>query len=285
MRSSTVSPLNDDIVGQIMAFCPTFNTLLATILVSKAFHRVFQTHPKSIIRAVSYNVVGPALPQALRVIRYPYHDYCTPKDDPSAMAGACPEDWQNLPVICADEISMLEENARVVGELENIYSLMAKDRMSKTSVLTAEESWRFRRAMYRIMLYCAIFSSFYYDFAERAGELEAIQNQRTAVLAEYPTDELRQVSSAVEFLSQIHDGSIWRGVDLDTFLSACPSGALRVWEARSADVLLDIVAGDSPHVDRRVFQDSTEEHLECARGDATRISIIVKMDFRHGQWS
>jgi hypothetical protein len=39
-------PLDDDIVDRIMTFCPTFATLQSAILVSKAFHSVFQSHPK-----------------------------------------------------------------------------------------------------------------------------------------------------------------------------------------------------------------------------------------------
>jgi hypothetical protein len=39
--------LDDDILDRIMTFCPTFGTLQSTILVSKAFHRVFQAHPKA----------------------------------------------------------------------------------------------------------------------------------------------------------------------------------------------------------------------------------------------
>ncbi|KAJ6460528.1 hypothetical protein C8R45DRAFT_1108942 [Mycena sanguinolenta] len=73
-------PLDDDIVGQIMVSCPTFGTLEVSALASKAFYRGLRAHPKSITRAVAYNIVGPALPQALRVIRYPYDDYKSPED-------------------------------------------------------------------------------------------------------------------------------------------------------------------------------------------------------------
>jgi hypothetical protein len=46
MRALIASPLNDDIVYLIMTFCPTFASLLDMMLVSKAFYRVYQTHPK-----------------------------------------------------------------------------------------------------------------------------------------------------------------------------------------------------------------------------------------------
>jgi hypothetical protein len=41
MDSYNGLPLDDDIVDRIMTFCPTFGTLQSTILVCKAFHRVF----------------------------------------------------------------------------------------------------------------------------------------------------------------------------------------------------------------------------------------------------
>ncbi|KAJ7501050.1 hypothetical protein B0H11DRAFT_753797 [Mycena galericulata] len=91
MRAYTTLTLDDDILDRILTFCSTFASLQASILVSKVFHRVFQSHPKSITCAVAYNVVGPALPQALRVVRYPYYLYDS-EGDPTAMAMECPED-------------------------------------------------------------------------------------------------------------------------------------------------------------------------------------------------
>ncbi|KAG6910681.1 hypothetical protein DXG01_008725 [Tephrocybe rancida] len=64
-----------DIIDRILCFLPDYSTLQATILSSKSFYRVFETHQNSILRAVSYNVTGPALPQAIRVLRY--HDVTT----------------------------------------------------------------------------------------------------------------------------------------------------------------------------------------------------------------
>ncbi|KAJ6592151.1 hypothetical protein DFH09DRAFT_1306056 [Mycena vulgaris] len=58
-----------------------------TYLVTQAFHRVYQTHPKasrsSITRAVAYKMVGPALPQALRVVRYLYNHDAPEENDPA----------------------------------------------------------------------------------------------------------------------------------------------------------------------------------------------------------
>ncbi|KAF7342246.1 hypothetical protein MVEN_01812600 [Mycena venus] len=226
-----------------MTFCPNFDTLQSTILVSKTFHRVFQTRPKSITRAVAGNIVGPALPQALRVIRFPYDDYDTLDGDLS-MATACPEDDKS--VITAEEVEKLEENCQVVAELEDIYSLMNKDRTSKTSVLTSEESWRFRRAMYRIMLYCNQFSGTRYteEEIELNDEeiLDKIRKQRTAVLNEYPTDELQQLHSVVQFLRSIFISLSTTDLDfIDSLLSTGPANALRAWQDRSYEVIQDDV--------------------------------------------
>lgn len=146
--------LDGDIVYRILTFCPTFATLQSAILVSKAFHSVFQSHPKvshlkllscpysneefrkSITRAVAYNVIGPALPQALRVARYPYYDDDGYRRqsvealdlDRATMAAACPEEHGAI-VITANDKDKLEENSKVVDTLENIYSLTCVSRL------------------------------------------------------------------------------------------------------------------------------------------------------------
>ncbi|KAF7349757.1 hypothetical protein MSAN_01702900 [Mycena sanguinolenta] len=220
MVSSDLFPLNDDIVGQILRFCPNFDTLQAAI--------------HSITREVAYNLVGPALPQALRVVRYPYFDHCTKDSDPFVMAAACPEVSDPLEVINPDKQEMLDENVHVVEKLEDIYSLMVKDRTSTINVLTAEESRRFRRAMYRIMLYCNIFSSYDYPPEQDEQNQRTIIAQRTAILDAYPTDELRQLESALWFLTEIFDIC---GCHVETYLPEGPAGALDVWEARSRHVI------------------------------------------------
>jgi hypothetical protein len=134
-----------------------------------------------------------------------------------------------------------------------------KDRTSKRSVLTPEESWRFRRAAYRIMLYCNIFPGTRYDLDElvdlgKAG-VKRIQRQRTAVLNEYPTDELLQVYAVARFMRDVlevidEDSGVsdlpqvycllylLSTADqdvIDTLLATGPDGVVRAWEARSYD--------------------------------------------------
>jgi hypothetical protein len=124
MRGLTSLPLDDDIVDRILTFLPNFTALGATILASKHFYTVFKTHPHSIVRAVAYNITGPALPQAMRVLRY------TPPDDPDPQnqntLGPPPKQWlETDPVspITNDEAGDLVENAAAVAALEDFFSL------------------------------------------------------------------------------------------------------------------------------------------------------------------
>ncbi|KAJ7870128.1 hypothetical protein B0H13DRAFT_2350623 [Mycena leptocephala] len=116
-------PLDDGIVDRIMTFCPTLprsNPLFSFQKPSTVFSN--RTRSKSITRAVAYNVIGP-LPQALRIVWYPYYDddenrlgYRRPpvqaKDlDPTHVAAACPEEHSAI-VITAEEKDKLQENSK-----------------------------------------------------------------------------------------------------------------------------------------------------------------------------
>ncbi|KAJ7927179.1 hypothetical protein B0H13DRAFT_2312781 [Mycena leptocephala] len=76
-----------------------------------------------ITRAVAYNIVGPALPQALRILRYPSPGN---KDgssiDPLTLATTCPEERDASSLITAKEKMCLQEDSELVEALENIYS-------------------------------------------------------------------------------------------------------------------------------------------------------------------
>src|ERR1700675_2863801 len=69
MQALSSFPLDDDITHRILTCLPDFTSLQSAIVAFKSIHTVFMTHPKSIIRAVAYNVVGPTLPQALKLAR------------------------------------------------------------------------------------------------------------------------------------------------------------------------------------------------------------------------
>ena len=121
MKGLNGLPLDDDLVDRILMFSPDFATLKSIILTAKAFHNVFQFHPKSILRAVAYNVVGPALPQALRLVRYQHQDPdASGTDDPTDPEGA--ENGDYAP-IKPEETPQLIEKAKVVKGLEKLFSL------------------------------------------------------------------------------------------------------------------------------------------------------------------
>ncbi|KAJ7855415.1 hypothetical protein B0H13DRAFT_2357868 [Mycena leptocephala] len=92
----------------------------------------------SITRAVAYNIVGPGLPQALQLLRYPKHNpdgtlWATNKEDPETVATTCLEDHATN-IITSEEERRLREDSEMLDTLEDIYSLTQKDRTSKTSV-------------------------------------------------------------------------------------------------------------------------------------------------------
>ncbi|KAK7050233.1 hypothetical protein R3P38DRAFT_2862374, partial [Favolaschia claudopus] len=235
-------PLNHDVLDCIMASSPDFDTLHSSLLISKIFFSAFQTRPKGITWDVAHSVVGSALPQALRVLRYPYGDN-TPESEPLAMAAASPE--SSIPEsITAQEKHALTENSKMIQTLEDIYSFTNKDRTSKTSVLTDLETLRFKRAMYRFSLYSKIFpSTAYIQFPFDDLLPHRLLKQRMAILDVYPTEELLELSSVVEFVRSMLDvAKKYTGDDLNEFLlSTGPSGALMVWKYWNYYVLEDRV--------------------------------------------
>lgn len=67
--SQMFSQISSDVLDHILTSISDFPTLLSFILVTKGVHTVFESRPNSIIRTVAEHQVGPALPQALRVVR------------------------------------------------------------------------------------------------------------------------------------------------------------------------------------------------------------------------
>jgi hypothetical protein len=122
MRGLSALPLDDDIIDRILTFLPCFSALRATLLASKHFHTVFKMHPNSIIRAVAYNITGPALPQAMRVIRYSPR---RPDSEGDSESTPLPTPWaETHPIspITGEEARKLIANAAVVSALEDLFS-------------------------------------------------------------------------------------------------------------------------------------------------------------------
>lgn len=170
MRKINRLPLDDDIINRIFTFLPSFQALRSLVLVSKAFHAVYSAHPSFIIRSVAYSVAGPALPQLLQFVRY---------DRESSQTSA-----KTAP-ISPQEMKAIDANAQVARGLEDVFSLRHKDRASKSSRLTLEESWRFHRAVYHLMIFAAKWpGNTYTDPALNTQEHDIV-----AVLAGYENDK------------------------------------------------------------------------------------------------
>ncbi|KAJ6585996.1 hypothetical protein B0H19DRAFT_1250739 [Mycena capillaripes] len=234
------SALPSDIVDQLLAASPNFDALTASIGVSKAWREAHEAHPTSIALAVARNMVGEALPQAVRFLRYPYpkkDDNEWPRDvDDEDDEDDSEEDSEDeerdgargkrkrqttikLPrrslsesaqigELTPEERRKLQENAAIVAQLEALFSSRHKNRRYKTSQLTPLESSRFTRAMYRIMLYCELF---YYPlmiddtdaYEKDDPEIVKIYRDRSAMLNEYPTPELLEIRTVVAFLHDL----------------------------------------------------------------------------------
>ncbi|KAJ7093793.1 hypothetical protein C8R44DRAFT_890692 [Mycena epipterygia] len=199
------------ILDRILRWSPTFKTLHAAIRVSKAWHQVFQSYPNSIVRAVAENVVGPAFSEALRVLRY--------AEDINGQEKANTDSE-----ITPEEHDLLRKNSLVVKGLESVFSSRHRNRLSRTSQLTWLESWRFSRAMYRVLLYCQVFRMPAIDDQVRdmeALERDDIEAKRLTMLSAYSTAELLELNAAVVFLRAIAQdlGEDYDGFDEDELAS------------------------------------------------------------------
>lgn len=128
MHKLTGLPVDDDIVDRIFYFCASVDVLSSLALTCKAFHDVYSRHPNSITRATAYNITGPALPQAIRIIRFKSkyldsEDY----DEDEPFEGdddeIPPLESTDIPTITSAELRTLERVAEVAGNLENLFSI------------------------------------------------------------------------------------------------------------------------------------------------------------------
>ncbi|KAF8073631.1 hypothetical protein FPV67DRAFT_1478700 [Lyophyllum atratum] len=239
-------PLPPDIIDVILTFLSNYFTLRATILSSKLFYNVFKMRSSSILLAVSWNHIGPALPQAIMVLR------CIPRTDDSGNPSETPwEETDSMFPITKTEYRMLARNAMVVERLEDLFSSRHKDRTSQTSVLDSTESWRFRRAMYRTMLYTKVFPREKYfreyeDFEEDPDpdDLEEEQIARQELLLKFSSSDLRELHSVVQFLMEI---ATWTAtsecgdsseVDEDVII---PYGPTQILDAYEAGSIIDLI--------------------------------------------
>lgn len=209
---NTVHPMhspfvNVDLVECVLRFLPDFQCLASTILTSKTMYNVFQQHPHSVVRSVAYNLVGPALPQALRFVRCQNAQLYSKSVD--ELLGE--DDIQKNPVLSREDITSLVAISTAVQELENLFSWRMKDRRYKTSQLSLVESTRFQKAMYRLSLFSAVYGHNAYesnietdsDEEEIDSALEEAKKLRKGFFGSLSTPELRDIQRIETFLRGI----------------------------------------------------------------------------------
>ncbi|KAF5380712.1 hypothetical protein D9757_007050 [Collybiopsis confluens] len=189
-------PVPDDILHNILCYSQTFSSLFSEISTCKSFYNVFQTHPKSIMRAVAHNICGPPLPQALRCIRHPdiapkslkkltrwgSNSNSDAEDVDMTVERRSKADDTEYVVdldslseapITGEETFQLVENAAVARRLEDLFSrrqvhtsylipliltlVRYVNRGFQTTQLDPTESQVFCAAVYHLMLYSSIF--------------------------------------------------------------------------------------------------------------------------------
>ncbi|GAW01119.1 WD40 repeat-like protein [Lentinula edodes] len=152
MQKLGASPIHADILLCILCALPTFEALFATVRASRAFHATYVQHGKRVLNSVAFNYVGPALPLALQVARYDSH--LSPE---GFNTGLSDNDHSTGLQVEIKDVYPLVNNEKVVAEWENLFSFRKKDMRHETSQLTSLESWQFRKAMHRLMLYTRLF--------------------------------------------------------------------------------------------------------------------------------
>lgn len=112
--------LSDDVIDHILTSLPDFDTYSAAIRTSKQIYNTWQKHPKSINREVAWNVAGPALPSALRLVRF-----IRMVDQDASAAHALQDE---APVTSDTDIDpgteglMLQHHAQIFQHLEDLFS-------------------------------------------------------------------------------------------------------------------------------------------------------------------
>lgn len=65
LRLNTMDQLPHDLIDRILTYLPDFDTLLSAILVSRSIYSVFKARPSSIKVAITINIAGPSVKQAM----------------------------------------------------------------------------------------------------------------------------------------------------------------------------------------------------------------------------
>ena len=116
--------LSSDIIDHLLTELPDFATLISTILVSKSFYEVFQTHPSSILTSVATTQVTPeVLPCAIRLVHFNRDEYLASRADYVQNFPSEKMFFNNDAPAVAPHLATLVKNDSVVTELELFFSI------------------------------------------------------------------------------------------------------------------------------------------------------------------
>ncbi|THH17397.1 hypothetical protein EW146_g3398 [Bondarzewia mesenterica] len=193
--------LSLDVIDRILTYISDLPTLSSTIQVSKPIYHVFKHRPASIVSAVSLNEIGPALPQAMKLLHITTIDII--ERNLMLTERRLPDD-NDVPKYPKnrDKGAILTVNARVVRAFEDFFSQRCKDRTSSTSKLSEIESHRFHRAMYRLWLYQYLFGDDWRSCIENDDdqEMELVRGRQEYFLKHIPPAERKEFAAIYRFM-------------------------------------------------------------------------------------
>ena len=108
----TLANLPFDVIDRLLTSLPDFATLSAAILTCKHVYNTFCNHPKSTMRAIALNITGPALSNAIDLIRW----------QTSVVQERDSEEVLGQPL--HEETVLLGDNAATVAHLGRLYSIV-----------------------------------------------------------------------------------------------------------------------------------------------------------------
>ncbi|KIJ19423.1 hypothetical protein PAXINDRAFT_7907 [Paxillus involutus ATCC 200175] len=203
--------VNADIVDRILTTLPDFPALTSTILTCRTVYTVYLAHPASIQREVAYNLVGEALPEAIRYVRCKNAEMTL--RPPNQLLGK--DEFTKNPTLTKGEICHLMSLSKYAKEVEDVFSWREKDYRSQSSRLSAVESYRFHRALHVLSLYSSTYGQDAYpddDFIDDAEDDEdsTLDHKKSQALDlrekffdTFSTAELREIQRVNNFLEEI----------------------------------------------------------------------------------
>ena len=194
MRPGDCFDRNLDVTDRILASLPSFPSLRSTLLASRSAHTVFNARPLHILSQVAHNHIGPALPQALRLVRS-YNAHKRPVRVPSE------QDCTDNARISWQDAQLLAHVHKIVSNLEDLFSFREKDRTSRTSQLSPRESVRFQRAVYRIWLFSVLYGNARVTGCEQEKH-NFVHEPAHVFLSAFSTSELREIERLARFLKR-----------------------------------------------------------------------------------